>query len=463
MEANESLSLSLRFKEMLKSDLSHAFLDDLPVQLIEEKACSVMQSSRECIFTPVNTILTMLLTSIQEDKSLQNGLNLFKSVFEPKCKDLLQKDKAQLAAEKAEARQRPRKSGRPRQYKSRLPKRYQKPLSANTAGYATARKNLDVSIIEAAYRYSTDFGKLDNECWYGMQTCITDGTYLQLQDTDDIKSQYAVKNGESSYPQALLQVMIRQGTGQISRFAIASRQESELSVVIPMIKDLEKDCLLLADDLYNTYYHFCLILSMQCHMIVPGKRDRNYKVIHTINDNDQIVEVSKTCRPGYIGEDEWASIPETILLRRITYTYPTKNGVETAVLFTTILDENIKTSDIITKYTMRWDIEISIREIKTLMDINVLRSKSRDMMLKDLIIALIAYNMVRKLIAKAAGAAGFSPQEDIFQECAPFGRTVLLDKKGRVFFKWSPGRYGYTNGRNQQTSDPASKRQKKAL
>jgi hypothetical protein len=344
-----------------------------------------------------------------------------------------------------------------------LPKRYKKPLSSSTAAYATARKNLNTSIIEAVYEYSTHFGEVDKESWNGMQTYINDGTYIQLQDTEDIKSHYTVKGQESSYPQALLQVMIRQGSGQISHFAVASRQKSELAVVIPMIKTLEKNSLLLADDLYNTYYHFCLILSQQCHIIVPGKRERNYKVVRTINDNDQIVEISKTGCPDYVDRQEWENLPQTILLRRITYTYPTKNGMESAVLFTTILDDTIKTSDIITKYAMRWDIEISIREIKTLMGINVLRSKSRDMMSKELYIALIAYNMVRRLIAESADAVGFPPQRDIFQECTSFGRTVLLDKKGRVFFKWSPGRYGYANEGDKQTFDPASKRKKKTL
>jgi IS4 transposase len=216
-----------------------------------------------------------------------------------------------------------------------------------------------------------------------------------------------------------------------------------------MIEKSEENSLLLADDLYNTYYHFCLVLSRQCHIIVPGKRDRNYKIIRRISDYDEIVEISKTARPDYVDEDEWKSLPKTILLRRITYAYPTKNGTETAVLYTTILNDTIIAPDIVAKYTMRWDIEISIREIKTLMDINVLRSKSRDMLFKELIIALIAYNMVRKLIAKSADKVGFPPQEDIFQKCSPFGRTVLLDKKGRVFFKWSPGRLGYTNGANR--------------
>jgi hypothetical protein len=449
MEANESLRLSLRLNEMLRSDLSHAFSEHIPVRLIEEKSRVLNPKGRSCIFTPVNVILTMLLTAIHEDKSMQNGLNLFKAVFESNCRILMQQEEERLNTEKTNAFHLPLKAGRPKKYTSTLLKSYQNPLSDCTGGYSIARKNLDVSIVEDVFTHGTDFGILDKERWHGMKTYMGDGTYLQLQDTDDIKSQYKVKGLENSYPQALLQVLIRQGTGQVSQYALGSRSESELSLVIPMIKKLEENSLLLVDDLYNTYYHFCLIRSQKCHIIVPGKRYRNYKVIRNISNNDQIVEISKSKRPDYVSKEEWDNLPENILLRRITYTYPTKNGEETAVLYTTVLDENIRTSDIVIKYSMRWDIEISIREVKTIMDINVLRSKSRDMMLKELIIALIAYNMLRKKIAESANLIDFSPQEDIFQKCAPFGRTVLLDKRGRVFYKWSPGRYGYVNEKNR--------------
>ena len=463
MEANESLQLSLHFKEMLSSDLSHAFADYLPTGMIEEKASLLKPESRNCVFTPSNVILTMLLTAIQEDKSLQSGLNLFKTVFESNSHLIFQEEADLLNAEKIKDSQLPVKAGRPKKYKSQLPKSYRNLLSDNTAGYSTARKNLDVSIFEDVFKYSADFGDLDKERWHGMLTFVGDGTYLQLQDTDDIKSEYVVKNQEDSYPQALLQVLIRQGTGQVSRFALGSRDVSELFLVIPMIRNLEENSLLLADDLYNTYYHFCLVLAQKCHIIVPGKRERNYKVVRQINANDQIVEISKTSRPDYVSPKEWKNLPKSILMRRITYTYPTKNGEKEAVLYTTLLDKNIKDTEIIVKYAMRWDIEISIKETKTLMDIHVLRSKSREMMTKELLIALTAYNMVRKKIAESADTVGFPPQDNIFQKFSPFYRPVLLDKRGRVFYKWSPGRLGYANGKNKLSTDSASKWEKKTL
>jgi hypothetical protein len=67
---------------------------------------------------------------------------------------------------------------------------------------------------------------------HGMKTFICDGTYLQLQDTEDIKQRYAVKEQAESYPQALLEIMIRQGTGQISQFVLGSRQQSKLFLVM---------------------------------------------------------------------------------------------------------------------------------------------------------------------------------------------------------------------------------------
>jgi len=449
MTANESLNLSSQIKDLLQTDLSYVFKDDIPVNLIESKARELNANSRARVFTPVNTILTMLVSATQEDKSLQNGLNIFKYKFEHHCKEVSNAEAAELLQEKIKDAQSPKKSGRPKKFLSRLLKSHQKPLCNNTAGYSTARKRLDTSLVQTVYEHSCNFGDLDNELWHGMKTYIGDGTYLQLQDTEDIKEHYAVKNMEDSYPQALLQVLIRQGSGQISQFAISSRQKSELVQIVPMIEKLEKNSLLLLDDLYNSYYHFCCVIKQECHIIVSGKRKRKYKIVRTLHENDQIVELSKTSRPDYVSQEDWENLPDKILLRRITYTYPTKKGLESAVLYTTIINPEISTVEIVTKHSMRWDIEISIREIKTIMDINILRSKSCDMLLKELLIALSAYNLIRKIIAKSADKVGFSPQKDIFQKYSPFGRTVLLDKKGRVFFRWSPGRYGYTDGTNQ--------------
>ena len=198
----------------------------------------------------------MLLGCVQEDKSQQNALGLFKSVFASRSQALVREEQARLAEEKEAARWAPKKPGRPKTYASRLPKSMRKPVPANTAAYSNAHTGLDMRVARAVFAHSAQFGALEKETWHGMKTHMTDGMCLQLQDTPGIKGQYAVKGQEDSCPQALLQVMIRQGTGQVKRFAVGSRQTSEPALVLPMLAELEEGDLLLADDPYNSYFHF---------------------------------------------------------------------------------------------------------------------------------------------------------------------------------------------------------------
>ncbi|MDR1380216.1 MAG: transposase, partial [Tannerella sp.] len=207
-------------------------------------------------------------------------------------------------------------------------------------------------------------------------------------------------------------------------------------------------------DLYNSYFHFCTVMERNSHIIVPGKRERKYTVIKKITENDLIVEIKKGNCPDYVSREDWAALPASLIMRRISYEYPTKEGLETAVLYTTITDESIDSASIVQKYEKRWDIEISIREIKTLMDINVLRSKSGGMLKKELGIALAAYNPVRKIIAMSAEKAAFPPEGNIFQKCAPTDRPVFLDKRGRVFCKFSTGRPRKSVNTNKPPNNP---------
>jgi hypothetical protein len=449
MTDNNSLRLSIMFREQLSGNLFPAFKEEFPEEKVNEYVSKQMSSCREKVYTPINTIYTMLLSSVQEDKSYQQATNLFSSVHESQSKKWIEEEQKMLEAERITDSGKGVKKGRPKLYKSKLQKSKLKPLSSSPVAYNNARKRLPLALINEVFETTTHWGALEKEIWYGFRTHIADGSYLQLQDIESIREVFPSVESNGKYPQALLQVMVRQGGGQIVRYALASRRESELKLVIPMIKELKQNDLLLADDLYNTYYNFCLILQQQAQIIVPGKRERNYTVVEKIAEGDEIVEIKKTVRPRYVSREEWDTLPGKIRLRRISYRYPTQNGMADSILYTTLLNPKIGKTDIVLKYATRWDVEISIREIKTLMDINVLRSKSPEMIAKELAIALTAYNMVRKIIAKSAERAAFSPETNIFQKCPSFNRSVLLDSKGRVFHHWSSGRHGRINERDR--------------
>lgn len=451
MTPNRSLAITLELREVMRKDFLKDIDRDFPYDMVaSHESAESNKSRRDRIYNEENTLLTMLVTSIHEDKSLKQSVNIFKEIFELKGKEIKEKEAIQLQLEQDEERRSiaegiRRRRGRQRLYKSRLPRSKELKVSDNTAAYAKARARLDNDLINKVFRYSTDFKELNVKKWHDMDTYITDGTYFQMQDTAELRKKYYVKAGDNAYPQGLLQAILRQGSGQIHSFKIGTRHQSELELVKSLIEDLPTGSLLLADDLYNAYHVFCLMLEKGCHLIVPGKRERNYTVIKKLAKGDQIVELHKPKnKPDSISTEEWNQLPAKILMRRLTFVPPNDEQQEW-VQYTTLLNEEISNTEIILKYYTRWDIEITIREIKTLMGINIARSKTEEMVFKEITVALTAYNMLRKVIAKSVEKTDFSPQGDFVQKCFEIGKELLIDKKGRVYDHWSPGRYGKVN------------------
>lgn len=442
MTLNYSLELTIQIQELLRSELSGVFKEYLP----EEKMANYpsQKARRNRIFTDETTLLTMLISATQEDKSLQNAVNIYAEIHNRSIPLIKQNVAELIEKERGKANETVRKRGKPKTYNRLVAKSKLIDISTNTGSYTTARQRLDIELVKMVYEDSANFENIKiNNKWKGMRVVITDGTYIQMQDSKELREQYDVKSGsenyKSSYPQGLLQVLIEQGGGGIKHFELGSRNVSELSLIYKMLHKISKGTLLLADDLYCTYAIFYLIQKYSLEIIVPGKRTRKYKKIKEISQGDEIVELKSTAHPEWLPNEE--KLPDTILMRRLSFEDPMNPGKE-YVMFTSIMDEKISMAEIVSKFFTRWDIEISIREIKTLMNINVVRSKKPDLVMKELLTALTAYNLIRKIIAKTTENSSFSPERGLIQKYLEAGKTVFMDKKGRIYQRWSPGRNG---------------------
>ena len=96
-----------------------------------------------------------------------------------------------------------------------------------------------------------------------------------------------------------------------------------------------------------------------------------------------------------------------------------------------MLDPDIPAQDIVLLYTKRWDVELSIRELKTIMDIDIVRSKSVDMVFKELLAAFIGYNLIRQLMKEADPPSFFPSDEALFQKFVALTRSRPVDTLGR--------------------------------
>jgi len=440
MTPNESLTATVRLQELLRTDLLQPLTTLFPSELVSSFKAKHQSTKRDRVFTDENTLLTMIVSAVQEDKTLQQSVKIFSQIFEQRAAQV-RREEAEMLLEQKQADQQISRPGRRRLYQSKLPKSISSKLSTNTAAFTKARQRLAEELVREVFTYSARLDATAPFLWHNRPCYNTDGTYLQMQDTPELKKKFYVTQGDSAYPQALLQAIVHQGTGQVVDFSLGTRHQSELELVCPLIDRLPVGSLLLADDLYNSYAIFALMKHLGCDLIVPGKRVRNYTVVKQIAPGDEIVTLSKNKTPDW-WKREWP-LPPTLTMRRLTYLSPADNKTEW-MIYTTIEDETIPKTDIVIKYSTRWDIETTIREMKTVMEINILRSKSDNMVLKELTVSLIAYNMLRKIIAQSVQKTDFPPKEDIFQELFALNKDILIDKKGRIYQNWSPGRHGYT-------------------
>jgi hypothetical protein len=394
---------------------------------------------RDRVFSLQGTLMTMVLTATQQDKSLKNSVSLYYGIHQ-KIRDKMFMD-AQIEMEKYEhEKEKKRQVGRPRKRATVIPKSKVLDISLNTAAYSKARTRLPLELTAELYKSSIMKGvKNQYSHWHNRRVLIGDGTYVQMQDTPELREKYKViiKGEESDgYPQGLIVTITERGTGQITTYKLSNRHKSELELFYDLIDDLPAGSVIMLDDLYNCYEIMAKCISKNIDIIVPAKRKRNYTVIKKIRSNDEIIEIkAPQSRSPWLTNP--VEIPRHIRLRQIKCVSP--EGKE-YMLHSTILDQEIKAEEFQTLYLTRWDIEISIQEIKTIMDINILRSKTPDMIIKELYVSIATYNLIRQIIYNSIKEMPFSPKEDFIQKFYTLNKDIFIDKKGRVYSRWSTGR-----------------------
>jgi len=85
-------------------------------------------------------------------------------------------------------------------------------------------------------------------------------------------------------------------------------------------------------------------------------------------------------------------------------------------LVTTFLDAQLYSKDDLARaFRCRWHAELDLRSIKQVMQMDVLRCKSPAMVRKEIWMHLLAYNLIRKLMAQAAAVSDLCPRDISFK------------------------------------------------
>jgi hypothetical protein len=106
-----------------------------------------------------------------------------------------------------------------------------------------------------------------------------------------------------------------------------------------------------------------------------------------------------------------AQLPDALTVREVRFQVVQPGyRTTTIIVVTTLLDaKRDSKSKLAELYRWRWHVEVDLKQVKTTLQMEILRGKSPEMVRKDLYVHLLAYNLLRSLMAQAAHISVISP------------------------------------------------------
>ena len=114
------------------------------------------------------------------------------------------------------------------------------------------------------------------------------------------------------------------------------------------------------------------------------------------------------------------AMPAELILREIRLQVRERSErIRTVILVTTLLDADLYPPGDPGLFRQRWHAELDLRSLKTVMSMDVLRGKSPEMVRKEIAVHLLAYDLIRRIMAEAARVGEVKPRQLSFKEAPP--------------------------------------------
>jgi hypothetical protein len=301
------------------------------------------------------------------------------------------------------------------------------PCSTDTGGYAHARQRLPEALLALLVRHTggaADRAGLAPWRWLGRTVKLFDGSTVSMPDTPANQAAYPQSRAQAAgvgFPLARIGVLFSLAVGTVLDLGIrrwAGKLQSELSMLRDMIADLDRGDVLLTDRYLCSYMEIALLRQQGVDFVgrIHAKRHVDFRRGRQLGRYDHVVRWHKPPRPEWMSYEPYAAIPETLSIREFRYRIVRAGyRTRTITVATTLLDaERYCPADIAELYRLRWDAEINLRSLKTMMHLDVLRCQSPEMVRKEIWAHLLAYNLIRTVIAQAAAKHGKHPRQISF-------------------------------------------------
>jgi hypothetical protein len=300
--------------------------------------------------------------------------------------------------------------------------------STRTGAYCKARKRLAKKFL---HRLVVHVGQqVEDEApqqwrWKGRRTLLVDGTTVTAPDTPANQAAYPQPRSQKpglGFPIIRLVVLLGLATGSLLDAAMGphcGKESGETALLRTLLDGLRPGDVLVADRYYCSYWMIALAQALGVDVVFRLHQLRHYDFRRgrRLGPDDHVVEWLKPQRPRWMDQESYDALPETLTIREMR-TLVTEPGfrVDELVVATTLTDAALYASaDVLDLYHERWHAELDIEAIKQTLKMDILRCKSPEMVRKEIWAHLLVYNLVRKVMAQAAVAAGINPRTISFK------------------------------------------------
>jgi putative transposase len=296
--------------------------------------------------------------------------------------------------------------------------------SDDTGAYCRARARLPLPVIRQLTQ------QLAAGCeqqvpaawlWRGLHVHLVDGTTNSTPDTPSLQAEYPQPNCQRAgvgFPLIRMVVILSLPTAMLEDAAMgpyAGKETGETALFRQLLGRIPAGDVVLADCYFCSYFMIALLQEADVHFVgrIHQRRDYDFRRGRRLGPQDHVVTWTRPARPTWMDAATYARMPATLTVREVGVQVNEPGfRVESFVVVTTLLDAVRYTrEDIGELYHRRWLVELDIRSIKSSLSMDVLRCKTPEMVRKEIWTCLLAYNLIRQTMLRAALLARGSPRQ----------------------------------------------------
>lgn len=294
--------------------------------------------------------------------------------------------------------------------------------SIQTGGYCRARQRLPTEMVSALTRHVGQLTAAQSPTqwhWRGRRVCMIDGTAVTMPDTAANQQTYPQLDSQQvglGFPICRIVGVICLASGAVLNAAMGpfkGKGGDERALLRSLLSSFEPGDLVLGDALFATYFFIAAMQEKGVDILMQqqGGRARvtDFRRGKKLGERDHLTVLKKPkLKPEWMSEEQYNQAPSSLTVRECR--------VSGKTLVTTLLcSKTTPKAELKSLYKQRWHVEVDLRNIKTTMGMDTLSCKTPAMAEKEFWVYLLAYNLIRLIMAQSALLADTMPRQLSFK------------------------------------------------